>query len=78
MIAWRPANITVHRAWRRGPNNKGGATMTSYTYLDELAKILDDLSPVYIRKVIIYATTLLKIQRERESHHDDDNADNHD
>lgn len=73
MIAWRPANITVHRAWRRGANNKGGSTMIiNPTYLRVLQETLDELSPRYIRKVIIYAVSLLKIQRERDGHHDDE------
>ena len=72
MDAWRPTNTIRHRARRRGPNNKGGMTMTiNPTYLKVLQQTLDELSPMYIRKVIIYAISLLKIQREREDHHDD-------
>ena len=73
MDAWRPTNTIRHRARRRGPNNKGGMTMTiNPTYLKVLQETLDELSPRYIRKVIIYAVSLLKIQREREDHHDDE------
>ena len=72
MDAWRPTNTIRHRARRRGPNNKGGMTMTiNPTYLKVLQQTLDELSPRYVRKVIIYAVSLLKIQREREDHHDD-------
>lgn len=72
MDAWRPTNTIQHRARRRGLNNKGGMTMTiNPTYLKVLQETLDELSPRYIRKVIIYAVSLLKIQREREDHHDD-------
>ena len=42
------------------------------TYLKVLQETLDELSPRYLRKVIIYAVSLLKIQREREDHHDDE------
>lgn len=79
MDTWRLTNTIRHRARRRGPKNKGGMTMTiNPTYLKVLQETLDELSPKYIRKVIIYAVSLLKIQRERESNLDDehDNNDN--
>ena len=63
MTPWRPANITKHRA-RRSPTDEGGNNMMSY--LEMLYEILEELSPKYIRKLVIYARTLRDIQRERE------------